>query len=692
MFMLWYFFWFFSKACKQSCMLKLDDTMAHDKPKSRFVPIKPPRDLREGLEKSNILLSNQKTMEALQQLLNLNKKYPNNPEILESMAFAYVDLKNNYSYLETMLQLNKLVSGNEHIKIGLAKAYLINGFQALALQTYRKIINRWPLSEYAKNSQKITRQLELFSAETASKLDFSLEPGLDFFAKHEELQILMYQGKFKRCKKIAADLIFQRPEFAPVRNNLSQISWLEGNLTEAIEITQKVLDFQPENVHALANLCCYFFMIGKKENAIPHAKRLKESKILAIDHWLKKVKALSFIGDDDGVINLLELAKLDRNYKLIDGTFWHWCAVAEYRRGNSSKARTYWNKCIKLAPYFSLAIDNLEELKKPHFDRICPQVYGLETWLPEKIIKDLFAIVDHPSNKKENIGVDIKLDSYFSEHPEILQFIPAAITAGEIFTREFAFQLADMTSDPKTLNWLKVFVLGREGSDSLRVKAAQILSRHGIFKAGEKVKLWLQNDLTSIVVFGFEIVFGPMDKDALKRSARNLAEEAIEALQERNGELAEGYLRKALEIQPDEPTLLNNLAVSLNLQGKVSEANSLADQLEIQFPEYLFGQLIAARKAISAKDFNKAQRILDKLMKKDKLHSTEFSALCSCQVDFQIADKNLKIAFSWLQTWEKVFPEDPSLMKYREIRRMAEAQSKLNDGNFNKSRFNKKPN
>ena len=648
--------------------------------------------MREGLEEANHLLSNKRSLEALERLSALYHKYPHNPEILESMAFAYVALKNHYGYLDTMLQLDRLVLDREYTKLGLAEAYLKNGFQALSLITYRKILKRWPRSENAKELQKITQQLELFMIETASKLDFSLEPGLDFFEKHEDLQILMNQGKFKRCKQIADDLLNQRPEFSPARNNLSQIFWLEGNLAEAVEITQKVLDFRPDNVHALSTLCCYFFMLGKNENAKTLAKKLKEAKILATDHWLVKIKTLGFIGDDDGVITLLELAKLDRNIKHIDGTFWHWCAVAEYRRGNFTKARTYWQKCLLLSPYFSLAGDNLEELKKPLFDRICPQAFGLDTWFPKKIINDLSFIVGHTYNQKENNGSNLKLSSYLAEHPEFFLFIPAAIAAGDNLAREFAFHLADITSDPKTLNWLKTFALGREGSDSLRLKAAQILTKHGIFITGKEVKLWSRGDQVQIFMFGFEITFGKKDKDDLKPAVIKLMGKAIEALRETNGNLAESYLRKALDIQPNEPSILNNLAVSLNQQGKNSEADALADQIENQFPDYFFGQLISARKAISAQDIKKAQLILNKLMQREELHITEFSALCSCQIDFHMADKNPESAFSWFQTWQKVYPEDPSLKKYSELRFFVKDYSIPKDGDFNKRRFKKKPN
>ena len=161
-------------------------------------------------------------------------------------------------------------------------------------------------------------------------------------------------------------------------------------------------------------------------------------------------------------------------------------------------------------------------------------------------------------------------------------------------------------------------------------------------------------------------------------------------LQKKNGSAAEKYFRKAIEIQPDEPSFYNNLAVSLNLQGREDEVLALSDQIEKRFPDYFFGQINVARKAILTEDMDKARQILDKLVKKDELHITEFTALCSCQIDFLIADQNPESALTWLQMWEEVYPEDPSLQRYSDFRRVENAYAKLKEEIFSKSKTNKK--
>lgn len=354
--------------------------------------------------------------------------------------------------------------------------------------------------------------------------------------------------------------------------------------------------------------------------------------------------------------------------------------MAEYRKGNVSKARTYWQKCLKLSPYFSQAKDNLDELKKPLYERDCPQAFSLDAWLPRNTISNLTLVVERAANQKNDRAFQDRIRAYLDDHPEILHFVPAALISGDSLSRELAMNLVDMSAHPVLLASLKDFAFGQKGSDALRLEASQILSKHGVFKSGESVDLWLEGKQKPIMMLGFQIYYDSPERPTLKLHTQRLMEQAIYALRDGNGSEAEGLLRKALELQPKEPSLINNLAVALSQQGKKNEAEALADQIAEQFPDYFFGQVIAVRRAVQADDLEKAKAILDKMMKKQELHVTEFGALCGCQIDFMIADNKPEGAISWFNMWKQGYPEDPGLQKYERQVAMIEAFSKLKDG------------
>ena len=633
---------------------------------TRIDPINLPRRLREGLAEAESLLEDGGVQKALELLTDLDGMFPRQPEVLGLMANAQLELGNQRGYLHALYRLHELTPNRADVKLGLAGAYLTNNFMGLALRTFRQFLKQWPRDERAADVQKIIPELELGLMEFLEGIGFTLEAGLDFSCKHEELQLLMELGHHERCKRLAKDLLAQRPNFIPTLNNLCQIHWLEGDLAGAIETARKALEIEPDNVHALANLARFLYMQGNKAEAWAVAGRLKKSKAEAADGWTKRAEAFSFIADDEAVLALPDQAKRAGEADQLHGVVWHWCAVAEYRQGNVAKARADWQKSLKLAPYFLLSALNLEELKRLAYERICPQAFTMDEWLPKKIFENLLLVLKRSAGKKDDQRFQQDVSAYMDAHPEILQFVSDALLWGDAPSRELALNFVDMSAHPGLLEILKNFTLGEAGPDALRLEGLQHLTKYGVFETGEMVELWREGRLTPVLMLGFQISSDSPDKPQLKPAAVRLVQQAMSTLHSEDGSKAEGLLRKALEVQPEEPSLLNNLAVALQMQDKMSEANALADHIAEKFPDYFFGQVIAARRALQAEDLEKARVIIDRLMKKKELHVTEFGALCGCQIDLLIEDNKPEGAVSWFGMWEQGYPEDPALEHYRD--------------------------
>ena len=63
-------------------------------------------------------------------------------------------------------------------------------------------------------------------------------------------------------------------------------------------------------------------------------------------------------------------------------------------------------------------------------------------------------------------------------------------------------------------------------------------------------------------------------------------------------------------------------------------------------------------------DLEKAHVMLNGLMQRKKLHTSEFAALCRAQIHVLLAEKNPEAAHLWLDLWEKIDPEDEMLGGY----------------------------
>ncbi|MGC1374843.1 MAG: tetratricopeptide repeat protein [Anaerolineales bacterium] len=408
---------------------------------------------------------------------------------------------------------------------------------------------------------------------------------------------------------------------------------------------------------------------------------MKESTANAASVWIKKIEALGFIADDEGVLSMLEQAKQAGELDELNAQTWHWCAVAEYRRGNIAQARAHWQECLKLSPSFEFASDNLEEMKKPVHERICPQVFTSNLWLSRKTLEGLVNTVQRTTARKNEQGFNKeKICTYMDEHPEIIHFVAAALPWGNTDARKTALEMTEMSVHPKLVAALKDFTLGQTGPDTQRIEASQTLSKLGVLESGKTIDMWIKGVWTPIMMLGFKITYEPPRKFALKPAAQHFMEQAVDALNANDDSKAEDLLRKAIEIQPDDPSLLNNLALALERQGKKAESEALAQRIANDFPDYFFGQSISARQAIKEKDFEKAREILSKMMKKQELHVTEFAALCACQIDLMLADDKFESAVSWFEMWKKGYPDDPTLEEYEEIMFQFKTLQKIKDG------------
>jgi len=585
------------------------------------------------------------------------------------MVNAYHDLKNDRGYLHTMIALHRLTPNRAEVKLGLAGGYLANSRPALAYRTFQEFLRKWPNHEQAAGVTKLLPDLDKVLTEALTDLNLSQtlspESKLDFASKHEEAQVLMEAGEFERGKRLAEALLKQYPQFTPALNNLSLIEWLEDNLPAAIEASQKVLEQEPENIHALSNLTRFLFMQGKTEQARQMAARLQASGAQGYQSWLKKIEALSFIGDDEGVLALLEEARRADALDELSGLFYHWCAVATYRLGDAAQARAHWQKALKLSPGFELASANLQALKKAPHERLCPQAFSADLWLPKKTIEALASIAKQAAYRKGGQSFQEKMKEFMERHPVIVHFVPIALRNGDAPARETALDLADLSEYPALLNDLKDFAQSQEGTDELRLQALQILSKHGAFQPGQKVDMWIKGKWTPILTLGFEITPEPM-LDKIKPKALELMKQAIEALRVKDGARAENLLRAALKIEPEQTSLLNNLALALMQQDKNKEAEALVKHITEDFPEYFFGQITLARMSIRDGNLEKARAIINHWMEtKKKFHTTEFSALCKAQIDLSIEERQYDSADSWLEMWERVYPEDSEFKNYR---------------------------
>lgn len=622
--------------------------------------------LLSGLSEVEALVRDKQWPQALQRLEALDRRYPHQAEVLATLANVCYELQDIRRYQHACERLLRIDPDNADAALGLAGSYLRNVRPALALRAFRHFLDRWPDHVRADEVRKTLATLGPQMDGVLADLGLSGEDGLEFAVLHEEVQSLMEQGKYPQARKVAERLLHVKPEFAPTLNNLSQIHFAESRLDRAIAAAQQVLAFDPDNYHALSNLTRFLCLSGRLDEARQWADRLKavEADADAGDVWIKKAEALSFLGDDQGVLDAFSGAERTGHLKspLAKPLLYHLAAVAALRLGREDEARSHWREALKRSPGLDLAQANLDDLRQPVGKRHAPWAFPLPYWVTQQAIRDMAAHLTPAVRHKRDQAVTQAARRYLRQHPEVAALVPLLLDRGDSHAREFALRIALMSETPEMLAALRDFALSQRGPDDLRHQAARAASEAGLLPSGP-TRMWIQGEWREILLMEFELHDEPVVEH--KPKTERWIIDAVEALGQGDGERAERLLKRALEIEPDAPDLLNNLAFAYGLQGRAQEAQALVQQVHQRHPDYAFARIGLARQCISRRQLDEARTLLEPLLSRKRFNFKEFSAFCHAQVELFSAEGKPEGVRAWLDLWAGVDPDNPHIADWR---------------------------
>ncbi|MBD2774975.1 tetratricopeptide repeat protein [Iningainema tapete] len=456
------------------------------------------KNLTTEISKAEALIVRKKWVEAREVLQDLSQSYPQQVEILSHLVNVCYELKDFPSYIQACERLVKADPNNSHAHFALAGGYVATYHPLLALQTFRHALNRWPNHEKAAETRKLVVELEANIEHILAEINLAGEENLELAILYERGQAYLEQGEYKKARQVELELIKQKPDLISAHNNLSLISFVEGNLDEAIATAQRVLDIQPDNIHALSNLTRFYCLKGEVEQAKPFAERLKASQAEAWDAWTKKVEAFSYLGDYNSILEIFEQAKASGELKSgrESAVFHHLVAVAMARLGQIPQARAQWQQALKQSPGFELARENLDDLKLPIGQRQGAWPFNMGNWMNKQTIEELANALKSNTTKDEQL-IAKATERYLAEHPHVAQLIPILLDRGDHQAREFAFNLASFAKTPEMLASLRDFALSQSGSDQMRNQAALTACEAGLLPR-EDVRLWLQGEWQQI--------------------------------------------------------------------------------------------------------------------------------------------------------------------------------------------------
>jgi predicted Zn-dependent protease len=276
-------------------------------------------------------------------------------------------------------------------------------------------------------------------------------------------------------------------------------------------------------------------------------------------------------------------------------------------------------------------------------------------WVEE--VRKLAEKCRHRDDTDDAFSAEIR--PYLASNPSLRTLVPYLLERGDPAGRELACIIARAAKTPEMLSALREFVLGRFGSLEQRMRMAEVVSQAGMLPKGP-LRMWAGGKWTEVLYMGYEIHSEP-SPSTLAGRAYELYDRAVVALRRGDPASAEQFLRKALQLAPDSPQLVHNLATAVGQQGRAAEAEAMVEDLHRRLPDYLFARTAVAQFRIRDGNLAAAKALIEPLFSKNRFHVSEFGAFSVAQIKLLIAQGEIKGAKGWLDMLAESDPDNPAL-------------------------------
>jgi len=619
--------------------------------------------LNRKLSEAGSLLEQGRAQEARELLEGLRRQHPDDRRLLFTLLEASSKLNDWRSIQEVAWRILELDAEIPEVSFTLALAYGNNLFPASAAATLRTFLQKWPQDPLAPEAGRMLADLEphlseILAESTSQYRELSAGERFELVRRHEEMQILLNTGRYEEAHAGAVSLLQKRPDFVPALNNLSLLQWILGNPEEAIETAGKVLSLDGGNVHGLANLIRFLVSEGKKKEAVEYGRRLKGIHPPSFLERYKKMEGLAFLGEDRAVMEVFE--KAPQEPALQEGwyaaLFNHLAAAACCRLGKERMARRYWKKALFCDCSLVPARQNLEDLEKPPGERNGPWYFDLQEFLPLRLFERFTSLADEVQGGSREVRR--RIAEFLRRHLVAIRVMIPLAEMGDPFGREYCLRLAEFVEDQQVLARLRDFALGAKGTDRVRLEMVRVLQVKGVILPG-LVRMWQGGE--SLELLSAEIEIHDEAQSSVAPQAQRLVNKGVPLLRRGQAARAEEIFREALALQPDQPTILQNLAVSVGMQGRDEEARKLLYQIHEKHPDYLFARTSVAVEEAREGNLEKARRLVWPLFLRKRFHRSEFAALCGTMVQILSLEGRLKDGRHWIDLLKHLDPGNPGI-------------------------------
>ncbi|WP_147545714.1 tetratricopeptide repeat protein [Rubeoparvulum massiliense] len=312
--------------------------------------------------------------------------------------------KDAYYYLaESLTEADRMREANQVLKFMLkewnqevsdcnfllANNYMLMEQWELAEEYASRYLAESPFGEYADDAEDILDFLS-FELEMPVKIIRSKEEQ-QLFLRHQEARELLENGEIEEAAKKLEEIVKDHPDFSAAQNNLALAYFYLERLDEALFTTTLLLERDPGNLHALANLAVIYTHKQELEKAVQVLKLLRNIWPIQEEQMFKLAATFGMLGDHEEAYRRFQV--LINHQVSGDIIAQHFLAISAFNTGRYKLARKYWKQLVQWIPDEDVPSFYLKLVE----DQLAGHVnYGMLPYNYQKLDESFFAqITEH---------------------------------------------------------------------------------------------------------------------------------------------------------------------------------------------------------------------------------------------------------------------------------------------------------
>ncbi|MEM8611301.1 MAG: tetratricopeptide repeat protein [Cyanobacteria bacterium P01_H01_bin.105] len=610
------------------------------------------------------LLRREQWVEAYSLLSKLRKSQPENLDVLAHLLEVHYELGQLLQYQAICEEFLLIKPNDARVNFLLGYAYVLNYYPLLGIKQYRYAIERWPDHPGSVDGREHLEMIEPNLSEILESMGLMYPDDWDIGLLVEQARAYTEIGQPIKAIAAAKSLLQQRENFVAGYNSLALAYLANDQYEDAIATLQTSLEQHPDSILLRANLVRLLCLRGRFTEAETHKPQLLHNASTDLNDLTRKAEALAYLDDNPAIVALLDTVPPDPDKgdrPVVSGLFHHLTAVALVRQGDPKAARQQWTLALELYPDLAVAKENLDDFDMSATFQEGPWPFELSSWVENGAYQDLrqVAIAMTPERKPQPALI-AAVDTLLTDYPFISQLVPVWLKRGSPRARMLAMIIAKSSPTAVHISAVNEFVAGTYGSASQRYHLASYLAQQQQLTA---TQIWLHGEWhENLPLVAYEIVPEPAVIQSLE--AEKLLNKALKKIaleSSKAAETAEIYLKQALDIEPHNPVLLNNLALAYTHQERLAESRQLTQQIVDNHPEDVDSRIALAQLYLQEENLEAAETVLSQLLWRSKFTEDELVSVMLTRSRLLMLQGQEDMAHLWFQEVLPMVKEHPLL-------------------------------